>query len=183
MVKYFGFVRYYMSFINWFKSLFRSIPVTPDVYKPAEMLIYRYWNGKADVAADPLTLYKKMMAKGPELNIDMKIATSAHSDAGKAHDSMLVKIREIFDVKPFEEGGLTQLATIELLDDFLIFCDRVKKNGSPTVIKQEETSAGTVPSFAAPRPTLNSLDSGLTGKEPSIDKPPLQPTEPVLPLA
>ena len=172
-----------MSLFSWLKSFFvsPSYEESIDVYRPEERLLYSYWNGTELVRCDPIQLYKRMMAKGPELSIDIKVAQSKSKDAVKAHDSMIKTIREIFSLKPMEEGGLSEIETIELLDHFMRFSDIIKKNSSPSTIFAEGQSGNSEPTKAEPPPTSSSLHSGSLEKEDSIETPPSSPTEPELP--
>lgn len=162
-----------MSFFGKIGSFLRNLAPDaerPDVYHPRERLIYYYWNGAKHVAADPIALYKRMMAQGPELSIDIKVANSASKDAGKAHDALVGRIRTIFDLKPLTDGGLSELESAQLLDHFLVYCERLKKNSSPsptssTTTADSPTSSPTVP------PTSNSSVSGSTANGPSTDGP------------
>ncbi len=155
----------------------------PSVYKPRELLIYEYFTGEKMVKADPMVVWKKIMAVGPELDIDIKLSKSAHTDAPKGHESVIKKIRSIFDLKPFEEGGLPETETAELLDHFMIFCASVQKktNGSPT--PAEATSVSTASSPTASPPISKPLDSGSIANATPIDEPKPSVSEPVLPSA
>lgn len=148
-------------------SWFRGGEEQYDLYKPSQKKIYAYWNGREEIQADPIMLYKRMMVKGPELSIDLKVADSSSKDAAKAHDAAIVKIQEIFSLKPYENGGgLTQTQQIELLEHFLIYCEWLKKNSrkSQTTLTPTEDFK---PTSAENQPTLNTLDSGSIGSEPS----------------
>lgn len=146
-----------------------------NLYKPKERLIYTYWDGFKDVACDPYVLYKKLMAKGTDLSIDIKVANSQSKDAAAAHNSMIAKLRIIFDLKSYEEGGLTELETIGLMDHFLLFARRVKKNTSHFPTSQTATSDSSPSSTEGNRPTTNGSDSGSTANEPSTAEPPPSP--------
>jgi hypothetical protein len=151
--------------LNWLKSLFvwHNGPVQlEDVYKPKERLIYRYWNGKEEVAVDPMVLYKRLMDKGPEISIDLKVASSASKDNRKAHDRMIGTLREVFSLESLVNGGLTEQETQDLMDHFLLYVESIKKNSNPTPISVTETSPLTDPSSGASPPTENISDSGPT---------------------
>lgn len=162
----------------WLKNLFAEKDRI-DVYRPRERLVYSFFTGEKTIKVDPLVYYKKIMEIGPELSIDMKVANSQSKDAKKAHDSYVAKIREVFGIKAFSNGGLSDIECAELLDHFLTFCDTLKKNTkpSPTPSKPMEDSKSTSPSVPN---TESILDSGSIVKEPSIAKP--EPRPMVLPL-
>lgn len=147
-----------------------------DLFMPEERLIYHYWNGQDIVAMDPLVLYKKMQQVGPELSIDMVVAHSASKDANTAHTGLVVKIRNIFNVKNLGEGGLSEFETVQLLDHFLIYCESLKKNMSSYATSPMVTSSHSVPSTAARQPTTSSVGSGSTESVPSTGEPVPLPT-------
>lgn len=187
------------KFKNWISSLFatkaEAIPAEDElsVYKLHNRTIYHYDNGEEVVKEDPIVLYKKVMAVGPELGVDIKIARSPSKSAREAHDKMINKIRGIFSLKPFKEGGLTEQETADLLDDFLLFCESIKKNSRVSTISAKETStptptssapASTTPTMPVePQPTQNTSVSGSTEKEVTTNTQQPLPSEPVLPLA
>ncbi len=142
-----------------------------NLFDLGDRQIYHYHNGKEEIHADPMILYKAMMKVGPELSIDMKVATSASKDAEKAHDSLIKKIRGIFSLKSLEEGGLTENESIDLLDHFLIYTEVLKKNSSPLVTSPMVTSHPSSPSSAEKPTTLSSSECGSTDKEPSTAGP------------
>ena len=142
-----------------------------DVYSPRERLIYSYSDGTQVVRADPLTLWKRMMEVGPELSIDMRVAHSPSKDAVKAHGSALEKIRRIFAVRSWEEGGLSQLETFELLNHFMEWVGEQKKNGSSAPTSAAATWAPSAPSSDANPPTPSSSGSISTDDGPSTSEP------------
>lgn len=144
---------------------------TDDVYRPRQRLIYRYWNGTRTIQADPMVLFKRVMEVGPSLSIDIKVSTSPSKDAQTAHAGVMDKIRGIFSVGTFDKGGLTDLETAGLLDHFLTYCDRLKKNMRPTATSAAVTSVITAPSLDDNQPTLSGSGSGSTGAEPSTVPP------------
>ena len=155
-----------------------------DLYRPGERLIYSYFNGQKIVRADPLRLYKRVMEYGPELSINLKVAKSPMKDADKCHTDAVKRCREIFDVKPVEDGGLTELETIDLLDHFLLYTQALKKNtkNSPTDVESPSLLASEQPTDAS-QPTANLPDSGSTASASSTAPPEPSPTVPPSPLA
>lgn len=150
-----------------------------ELYHPRERMIYRYFNGKEDVAVDPIQLSKKMAEIWPELVVDIKVARSQSKDSAKAHDSLVAGIRDLFNVKSLEDGGLTELETIQLLDHFLAYTEDVKKNLSPSATLWNSSGAF-VNSSEENQPTLNSSVSGSIENVSSGESQDTQPTEPVL---
>lgn len=154
---------------KWLKSLFgKAEPF--DTYTPTERLIFHYYDGKETVHADPYVLFKRMMKYAPELDVAMRVSVNPlvnKDQARDAHDEMIEKIRDIFSVKPFEQSGLTELETVELLNRFLAFCGSVKKNSKvmPT------NSTPSEPPLAQPSspPTPLGSVSGSTENASSTD--------------
>ncbi len=153
-----------------------------DIYKPRERLIYKYFNGKEEIAADPLTLWKKVMAVGPEMSIDIQVSQSPMKNAPEAHTELLSKIRGIFTVTPLNEKGegLSELETVELLNHFLIYSERLKKNTSPYATSSSNSEVSAVSSGDGPV-TRNTSDSGSTENVPSTENPIPPPSEPLPP--
>ena len=46
-------------------------------------------------------------------------------------------VREIFDLRPFSDAGLSELECVQLLLTFSAFLDDVKKNGAPNPIMSQ----------------------------------------------
>lgn len=172
--------------LGWLNPFGSKMPRSKyDLYCPRHRYIYGYFDGKDVVMADPMVLYKKVMARGPDIAVHMKVAASRSKDAAKAHESMLRNIREVFVIKPFDEGGLTESETVELLEHFMAYCEDVKKNSNQLSTSLGGTSpfTGTV-SSASPEesssgdpPTKNSSDSGSTENACSTESPPPSPSE------
>lgn len=157
-----------------------SSQATYDFYMPAERLIYRYFNGRQVVHADPLVLYRKIMDKGPDLAVDIQVANSPSKDAVLAHSKVLEKVREIFDLPvtdPFamDKGGLSEVEHFHLLDHFMGYADNVKKNSSRFVISAKPLAAASPVTSDASPPISSSSDSGCTVTD--------QPTETPTPSA
>ena len=165
---------------HWLLSKFRSNE-RYDTYHPGERLIYRYWDGGKFITADPLVVYKRMMTKGPELSVDIKVARSASKDAAKANDRMIEKIREIFAVKPLDQGGLAEVETVELMDHFLVYCQQVKKNSRPSATSSTPTVDSTFSSNGSPTTSNSSASGSIVGESDSAVPTPSPPeSEPLL---
>lgn len=121
-----------------------------DVYAPNQRCIYSYWNGRELLRVDPMILYKKLMEVGPELDVDIKVANSSSRDANKAYENMLAKIRQVFSVQPFDQGGLTEEETVALLDHYMAFNTASKKNWKPFAISSNSSVASGPPSDGPP---------------------------------
>lgn len=155
------------------------------IYKPKERLIYQYYNGKEVVKADPMTLYKKVMDVGPEMAIHFKVAKSQARDAKGAHDALIGEVRKIFGIVSMEDDpdhGLPQMETMEVLDHFLTFIARVKKN-SRTLPTPSAPSEDSTPTSEEGGPlTSSTSDFGSTESGSLTDAPRQSHSEPGSPL-
>lgn len=121
-------------------------------------LLFRFWDGRKYVAADPFVLLRKLLSTtkfDPEGDLkklaipDTKIITTRIGYIAEG-------VREIFDLPPFRpdgRGGLTELECVNLLMEFTGYLERVKKNGGSNLI----SVASTVPESANP------MESGEVG--------------------
>lgn len=153
-----------------------------EVYKPSERLIYKYWDGGQIVHADPMVIYKRLMEVKGDLEGDLAVAESQHSDAPKCQEMALAKLRKIFDLVPLTtdgKNGLTTTETLALFDHFMTFCGRLKKNLSSTRTPAVETSAVSVTSLAKSPPTPKPSVSGSIDNGQSIEKPTLSVSGPL----
>lgn len=171
---------------NWLKKLFTwsDWPAKPapkggedDLYTPGERRIYRYFDGEKDVAVDPMPLWKRLMEHGTDLSIKLRVAYSESKANVQAHTDLVKKIREVFVLKPFEEGGLTESETVNLLHHFLTFVGVIKKNSpSSTTEPGEGTPPTSSPSSEDAPPTRSGSDSTSTATATSTDMPPPSPS-------
>jgi len=124
------------------------------------------------IKADPLVLYRRIMAVGKELDIDIKIATSPLKNAPEAHGNVVKKVQDIFQVKGFTEGGLTEIECLDLLDSFLLYTNQVKKNSSLLPTSSTPSEASPAASSAKESPvTTNTSVSGSTAGDSSTAVP------------
>ncbi|RJQ24623.1 hypothetical protein C4577_07590 [Candidatus Parcubacteria bacterium] len=112
---------------QWFWNLFGEKEEI-DGYKPKDRLLFSYFNGEKTIKADPMVLHRKLMEVGTELSLDMQVASSPSKDRIKAQIAMVEKIQGIFSLKKYEDGGLTEVECGELLDNFMDWCNKLKKN-------------------------------------------------------
>jgi hypothetical protein len=172
----------------WFVNLFRKQPPLGEefsltLYKPSEMAVYRYWDGSKIVAVDPMVLHRRVSDAGrEELAIDLKVSARPIKGNVEAYDSLLRKIRKIFNVVPFDGAvGLTEVATVELLDHWLNYEYVQKKIANLPPTSPAASSPPSSNSSAGSPPTGSSSGSGSTGTGPSTDTPPPSPSGPESP--
>lgn len=160
--------RLLVSFLRWLLSFVESDPI----FSEKDRLIYRYRvSANEHVSADPMTLYKKVMTKWGSIATDVTVATSPSKDNIKQSDSLLATIREIFGVKPYEEGGLTEIETADLLDHFLSWTSSLKKSTKTTMTPRTAPLRNSVPFMGGPPATANTPPSGSSATAESTAPP------------
>jgi hypothetical protein len=114
-----------------------------ELYQPEERALYKHYDGKEVVAKDPMVLYKRLAEVSGDLSAWVKLAFSPSKDAKDGHTKVVEKARVIFEVKPYEEGGLTESETVNLLFHFWNYCELQKKTTSsyPTTSTDPSTSS------------------------------------------
>lgn len=170
-----------VSALIFARRLFASGEDRYDTYRPREQLIYHYWDGQKMRSVDPVKVYKKMAEVGQELSANIRVSTSPSKGAAKAYESVVKSIRGIFDLQSFEEGGLTEIDTVGLLDHFLIFCGRLKKNTNPSSMSSTSLADSKISSAEESQRITPSSDSGSIANDPSTEKLASSPTEPLSP--
>src|SRR5574340_1110081 len=112
--------RILMSVLPWART-------TPWHFVNRRRKIYRFFDGTNLRRVDPLPLHQALVDVGPELDIDLRLSVSIHKDAPKGHANALKTIRKVFEVTPYEEGGLTEAETTGLLNHFLSYVGFLKR--------------------------------------------------------
>jgi len=167
---------------EWLRNLF-SGGDRLDFYKPRQRYIYRYKDGDRVVIADPIALFKAVMEVGPTLEIDLRVAGSISKDASKGHTTAVAKLRQVFNLRSFAEGGATDVEVVELFNHFMVYAESLKKNSPTSATSATATSPTSVPSSAASPATPNSSVSGSIANGHSTVPPVPSPTELALPTA
>jgi hypothetical protein len=164
--------------LSWLKGLLfgRAEEERWDAYHPGERQIYRYFDGQKWIAEDPMVLYERFSEEAPSIAIDVKVAYSIHPDNNKKYKELIGRIQKIFSLKPFAEGGLGQAEAADLLDHFLAYCERLKKNSRPSPTPAAGTSGPTEPTSGASPATPNTSASGSTPSGPSTGPPAPSPS-------
>lgn len=155
--------------LDWLKSWFATRD--QDGFRLRERQIYSYSDGQAVRRVDPVDLYRKWQDVATDLDVDARVATSPSKDARAAEGRMMVKLRAIFDVKPFAAGGLTDGEVIDLFVHFREWVGRSKKNSPPPPTSPAETSGPTEPPSGGNPPTPSGGGSGSTASEPPTEEP------------
>jgi hypothetical protein len=97
--------------------------------------LFKYSDGVRTRCVDPVMIMRAMIAH-EKLNLETHLPqlTSEFPELqNEAAEIVVSATREIFGLKPFSDlnrAGLTELETIDVLNDFVIFTETLKKNGS-----------------------------------------------------
>lgn len=170
---------------GWLKRLFSKPRL--DVYHPRERLIFRYFNGHRTVLADPLVLCQRVSSRGKELDRLQVVARSTLIQPKVAEEhrvEYVAHLRDVFKIPPlvdsFEvgEGGRATLTDTEvegLLDQFMWFCDSVKKN-SKQLRTTYESSQEPPETTSEPAASPTSPTSGSGSTEPTAPSEPPAPS-------
>lgn len=170
----------------WNKLFSKRQEPLPNLFTPTERNIYRYgvgWDARGRVVfrdADPMALWKRLMDKGPEVAINIKVAESPSRDARKCHTALVEQIREIFQLPKAGEGGvavpLDEINCTGLLDSFLIYTGGVKKNIQTSATSSGATPSDTPDTSGESSPTKSTSGSGSTDSDSSTATPPPSPS-------
>lgn len=172
-------------FWNWLRGVKPS-----GAYAPEERLIFTFFNGVKEVQADPLRLWRRVMAQAETLRISAKLANSASKDADQGAVTLAKTCREIFAI-PEESteidatGTLTDDQVCAVFDRFMTYIHDVKKKSKSTLTLPNSSAATTTTSPTA-QPTNSSSASSSVATVPTcvVPQPPPSPTaSPCQPMA
>ena len=128
--------------INWWKNRARE----------KSRAIFRYWDGKKERAIDPIIVFNRLdddpvfvLERHPRL-----IESKDEKLSREAIDITAAAVCRFFQVADYSEKfreGLTITERIDLLTDFLLYADSLKKNSaSPPILSPPTESASSDPS-------------------------------------
>ena len=142
--------------INWWKNRARE----------KSRAIFRYWDGKKERAIDPMLAWQGLISD-VEFNLDTH---PAQIDRGEIEAIQVGSrtVQRVFAVKPVDEGGLTQLESLDLLVDYFDYLDTLKKNINPMPTLPQPTA---LPSSVTSTTNAGSA-SGEMPNEPRSAEPP-----------
>lgn len=158
----------------------QTAPDTLDLWEPQQREIYHYFDGQKVRNADPMPLFRRMKDVSTDLEIEFKVARSGMKGADEHYQKAVQRIRGIFDVKPLEEGGLTEIECVELFTHFWNYSGGVKKNlpppSTPSPGTSDDTPPSTGPAPVPASPTPPSSDSGSTAAAATTGPPAASPS-------
>jgi len=128
--------------------------------------LFVYWTGKQWRAADPIVVWRAI-DQDPEFNPERHLPAIDRGELD-ALGIAAAAVRRIFDIPPFEHGGLAERPCVDLLDQFYRFVASLKKSTeipltSPPPTDPPSSDGSTMPPAAA---------CSSTSSEPKSEKPP-----------
>lgn len=133
-----------------------------------ERYIFRYHDGLADKAADPMAAWLALEGHS-EFVPDRDMERLAKGDA-TAIPPTVAAAREAFTLPTLADGGLTDLECLELLTRFYDFLGELKKStGLFLTSRRSMEPASSVAGSTVPTATNTSSDSGSIASEPISD--------------
>ncbi len=132
--------------------------------------VYRFWDGSRTRVADPLASWRDLIAHEDYRMDDLRLLSIPSLMPDKAK-TLAKAYRDVFKVKPVEDGGLTDVECVHNLQDFLGVAYIQKK--STDTIQTSPTSTDTPLSQNSADQT--STGDGLDSTSTAIDS---QSTEP-----
>lgn len=112
--------------MGFWQRLWRRLPLGEDRF------IFRYWDGRRQRRADPLEVFRGFFSHPNfdlETDPDLVFAEDLRISL-EASARLTTAVRDILQVPPFAEGGLTEAECLRLWQDFFAYTHAVKKNGS-----------------------------------------------------
>lgn len=108
-------------------------------------LLFRYWNGSRFVSEDPFTLLRALVSSSKiDLDSDLQLLDVPDIKVVTRKVGQLAEeIREIFQLKPLSNGGLSELECVNLLIQFINYLERVKKNGDARLTSDTSSDSAT----------------------------------------
>ncbi len=146
--------------LNFIKNLFFSRVLN------RHRLLFRFWNGSRFISADPFILLRRLMNTDKfDAEVDLKKLEIPDAKIVTEKIGFIAEgVREIFELSPYEKGGLTELECVQLLMEFSSFLERIKKNGASKLILLPPTGTpeATANSSAVKNDTKENSASTLT---------------------
>ena len=101
-------------------------------------LVFRFWDGRENRRADPIVLWRDLLAHEDYNDDDFKFLEIENLRL-KYVGKISAVTRDVFSIRKVEEGGLTELECVQLLRAFRLYAGIQKKSGdqqltSPTAL-------------------------------------------------
>jgi len=121
--------------------------------------IFAYWNGQKIVKGDPMVLWRSLQQHEDYREDDFKLI-QVEALRNKIIGKLSGVVREVFNIKPAEEGGLTELECLDTLRAYIEYSGFQKKSGEETQTLPSTTEQESLPEQTAEQNT--SGDSAST---------------------
>ena len=108
--------------------------------------VFKYWDGRKLRRGDPITTWRSLLAHDDYQEDDFELI---QIDDPPVRLKVIARLsgvtRDVFGIRTVEEGGLTELACVQLLREFRVYANIQKKSGEST-----QTSPSTTDSPVSP---------------------------------
>jgi|688.fasta_scaffold183078_3 hypothetical protein len=102
--------------------------------------VFKFWNGHRTAVADPMVIWRALQSNEDFREDDFKLMKRE-----ELRDKIIGKVagitREVFELKPVHEGGLTELECLDLLKAFMLYSGFQKKSGEQMQTSQPLTES------------------------------------------
>lgn len=139
-------------------------------------MIFKYWDGRRTRLADPMVIYRELMANDEFKMDDLKMITV--KDLFPKIVGRLAKVsRDVFKLKTVEEGGLTDMEAVQNLRAFIEYSGLQKKSteSPPTspqcteqTVSQDSQDVSDTNEPSASCSTLTESPSGMPSESPQV---------------
>lgn len=127
-------------------------------------MIFKYWDGKRTRLADPMVLYREIMAHDEFKMDDFKMITV--KDLFPTIVGRLAKVsRDVFKLKTAEDGGLTDMEAVQNLRAFIEYSGLQKKSTESPPTSLPSTEPNVSPDSQVVSVTNEPLDCCSTSTE------------------
>lgn len=183
--------------VGWRKVSQPAPQAEPDVYSPGERLIYRVFAGQDSEGnlvyrdADPLEVWRRLVDRVGRIG-DIERSIAAHPNSKFARpmwEEFCKLLGEVFDVRVHEEGtprttgGVTRGELQGMLEHFVGWFDKVKKNTALLPTPRTAPFPPSSPSWVEGPPTANSSPLNASVNVLGTDLGPPSPTPSPVPSA
>jgi hypothetical protein len=134
--------------------------------------IFRFHDGIQERTADPMVLWNRLW-DDPAVKPEVDYKAWEERNELEAVDRIVPHARRIFDLKPYEDGGLTGNEALRLLKRFLAYTQDIAKKNDPLPIPFRIWAS----KFSGQSTTKPAAESSSTSNELPSDEP-TGPTEP-----
>lgn len=131
--------------------------------------IFTYWNGRRYRKADPFAIYRGL-ATHPTFDWEADPPMLSVPDIDAVLEASLkiaTAIRDVFDIPPVDQGGLTERECADLLKQYCAYQYAVKKNIKPSPTPSVPTAEATSESATRPNSGSTSTENVKTSDSPT----------------